>query len=230
MIDFTSRQLRGFLLVAQHRSFSRAAGAMFITPSGLSILIRELETQLGVRLFERTTRHVALTALGTELITVAQRNLQQLDAVMSRIGQSAIDVVEAKFSTGPISLHSSAVTEAQQQVRSTIQRLAQFSLDHPMILRTRSRLARAIVHRIHLGVAGPSRSKYSKELLEAVLDPHVKIIIGGNASGSIHAWSVDGTTRESQTVLAGGESLCIHSRDTALLQLKSLSSSISQGE
>jgi hypothetical protein len=134
-----------------------------------------------------------------------------------------IDVVEAKFSTGAISLQSSAVTEAQQQVRSTIERLAQFSLDHPLILRTRSRLARAIVHRIHLSVSGPGRSKHSKELLEAVLDPHVKILIGGNDSGSIHAWSVDGTTQESRTVLPGGESLCIHSRDTTLLQLRALS-------
>jgi LysR family transcriptional regulator, carnitine catabolism transcriptional activator len=59
MMDFTSRQLRAFLLVAQYRSFSRAASALFITPSGLSLLIRELETQLGIRLFDRTTRQVA---------------------------------------------------------------------------------------------------------------------------------------------------------------------------
>jgi LysR family transcriptional regulator, carnitine catabolism transcriptional activator len=82
MIDFTSRQLRAFLLVAQHCSFSRAGGALFITPSGLSVLIRELETQLGVRLFERTTRHVALTPFGTELIAVAQRSLKELDGVL----------------------------------------------------------------------------------------------------------------------------------------------------
>jgi LysR family transcriptional regulator, carnitine catabolism transcriptional activator len=44
--------------VAEHRSFSRAAEAVFITPSGLSLLIRELEQQLGFRLFDRTTRHV----------------------------------------------------------------------------------------------------------------------------------------------------------------------------
>ena len=75
MIDFTSRQLRAFLLVAQHRSFSRAAGALFITPSGLSVLIRELEAQLGARLFERTTRHVALTAAGTELLTLQVRSV-----------------------------------------------------------------------------------------------------------------------------------------------------------
>ena len=72
MIDFSSRQLRAFLLVAQHRSFSRAAEALFITPSGLSVLIRELETQLGFRLFERTTRHVALTSYGSDLLAVVQ--------------------------------------------------------------------------------------------------------------------------------------------------------------
>jgi len=44
-MDFTSRQFRAFLLVAQHRSFSRAAEALYITPSGLSVLIRELELQ-----------------------------------------------------------------------------------------------------------------------------------------------------------------------------------------
>src|SRR5215831_10159638 len=84
MIDFTSRQLRAFLLVAQHRSFSRAAGALFITPSGLSILIRELENLLGVRLFDRTTRHVGLTASGIELLAAVRRNLQELDGAMSR--------------------------------------------------------------------------------------------------------------------------------------------------
>jgi hypothetical protein len=133
-----------------------------------------------------------------------------------------IDVVEAKFSKGAISVQSSAVTEAQQQVRSTIERLAQFSLDHPLILRTRSRLARAIVHRIHLSASGRGYLKNPKELLEAVLDPRTKILIGGTALGSIHAWSVDGSTQESRIVLPSGESLCIHSRETTLRQLRNL--------
>jgi len=88
MIDFTVRQLRAFLLVAQHRSFTRAAGALFVTPSALSVLIRELETQLGVRLFERTTRQVALTARGSELLAVAQRHLGELDAAIARVGRA----------------------------------------------------------------------------------------------------------------------------------------------
>jgi len=118
MIDFTSRQLRAFLLVAQHRSFSRAAGALFITPSGLSVLIRELETQLGVRLFDRTTRHVALTASGTELLAAAQRNLQELDGVMSRLGRSASETgISLSVGTPPL-LMASVLAPAIKEFRS----------------------------------------------------------------------------------------------------------------
>jgi DNA-binding transcriptional LysR family regulator len=88
-MEFSSRQLRAFQLVAQHRSFTRAAEALFITTSGLSVLIRELETQLGFRLFDRTTRHVVTTAYGNELLAATQPHLQALDAAMSRIGQTA---------------------------------------------------------------------------------------------------------------------------------------------
>ena len=81
-MEFTSRQLRAFHLVAQHRSFARAAEALFITPSGLSVLIRELERQLGFRLFDRTTRQVGLTIQGGDLLAVTQHGLRTLDAAM----------------------------------------------------------------------------------------------------------------------------------------------------
>jgi hypothetical protein len=133
-----------------------------------------------------------------------------------------IDVIEAKFSTGPISLQSAAVAEAEKQVRSTVERLTQFSLQHPLVLRTRSRLARAIVHRIHLGTSPP---KHAKELVEAVLDPSVKILVGGNASGWIHAWSIDGITEDTTAVLVNGQSAHIHDRAATLQQLRSLGAS-----
>jgi DNA-binding transcriptional LysR family regulator len=88
-MDFSSRQLRAFHLVARHRSFARAAEELLITSSGLSVLIRELERQLGFRLFDRTTRQVTLTAFGSELIAVTEPSLGTLDAAMSRIEQSA---------------------------------------------------------------------------------------------------------------------------------------------
>jgi len=88
-MEFTSKQLRAFRLVAQHRNFSRAAEALFITPSGLSVLIRELESHLGFRLFDRTTRHVELTAHGDELLAVIRPTLEALDAAIAHIGRSA---------------------------------------------------------------------------------------------------------------------------------------------
>lgn len=102
-MEFTSRQLRAFLLVSQHRSFTRAAEALFITPSGLSVLVRELETQLGFRLFDRTTRQVALTPSGADFLPVAQRSLAEVDAASSRIGRSASQASQTlSIGAGPL--------------------------------------------------------------------------------------------------------------------------------
>lgn len=118
MIEFTSRQFRAFLLVAQHRSFSRAAGALFITPSGLSLMIRELETQLGVRLFDRTTRHVALTPFGNELVAVAERTMKELDGAISRIGRSANETGVSLSVGAPPLLMASVLAPAIKEFRS----------------------------------------------------------------------------------------------------------------
>jgi LysR family carnitine catabolism transcriptional activator len=88
-MDFSSRQLRAFHLVARHRSFARAAEALLITPSGLSVLIRELERQVGFRLFDRTTRQVSLTAFGSTLLAVTEPSLSAVDATISRMEQTA---------------------------------------------------------------------------------------------------------------------------------------------
>jgi len=111
MIDFTSRQLRAFLLAAQHQNFTRAAEALFITPSGLSVLIRELEHQLGFRLFDRTTRHVALTAHGSQLLAVVRRSLEELDAATSRIAQTARETGDT-LSVGAGLLHAANIFPA----------------------------------------------------------------------------------------------------------------------
>src|SRR5688572_17474951 len=88
-MELNTRQLRAFRLVAQHRNFTRAAEALFITPSGLSVLIRVLESRVGFRLFDRTTRRVELTPHGNELLAVIQRSLEELDAAIANIGRSA---------------------------------------------------------------------------------------------------------------------------------------------
>src|SRR6201999_2538053 len=75
--------------VAQHGSFARAADALFITPSGLSVLVKELERQVGFRLFDRTTRRVALTTQGKALLDVSQPSLQSLDLAVTRLESAA---------------------------------------------------------------------------------------------------------------------------------------------
>jgi DNA-binding transcriptional LysR family regulator len=87
-MNITSRQLKAFLLTARYQSFSRAADQLFITQSGMSVLVRELEEQLGFRLFERTTRKVVLTEFGSRFLPVADRSLLELEAAASSIGRS----------------------------------------------------------------------------------------------------------------------------------------------
>jgi DNA-binding transcriptional LysR family regulator len=88
-MNITSRQLKAFVLTARYQSFSRAAEQLFITQSGMSVLVRELESQLGFRLFERTTRKVALTESGSKLLPIADRSLLELEAAAANIGRSA---------------------------------------------------------------------------------------------------------------------------------------------
>lgn len=107
-MDFTSRQLRAFVLVARKQSFSRAAEALFITPSGVSVLIRELETQLGFRLFDRTTRQVSLTTWGSELLAVAELTLQEIEAEAARLERSAT-TARRSFTIGAMPLFAAHV-------------------------------------------------------------------------------------------------------------------------
>jgi DNA-binding transcriptional LysR family regulator len=60
--------LSAFLTVAEERSFTRAAKLLNISTSGLSHAIRRLEEQIGVRLLTRTTRSVAPTDAGEQLL------------------------------------------------------------------------------------------------------------------------------------------------------------------
>jgi DNA-binding transcriptional LysR family regulator len=87
-MNITSRQLKAFLLTARYQSFSRAADHLFITQSGMSVLVRELEEQLGFRLFQRTTRKVTLTEFGSRFLPVADRSVVELEAAASSIGRS----------------------------------------------------------------------------------------------------------------------------------------------
>jgi len=71
-------QLQAFLAVAEQRSFSAAAGALFITQPAVSKRIHSLETQLGHQLFDRLGKQVALAPAGHTLLPHARRVLAEV--------------------------------------------------------------------------------------------------------------------------------------------------------
>jgi DNA-binding transcriptional LysR family regulator len=73
------RQLRYFVAVAEELHFGRAADRLHMSQSPLSRAIRELERELGVVLFVRTTRRVELTPAGAALLERARRALSEVD-------------------------------------------------------------------------------------------------------------------------------------------------------
>lgn len=79
------RQLRYFLAVAQHKSFTRAAHAIHLSQPSLSIQIHALEDELGSPLFHRLGRQVALTDAGMVLYDYAKRALRDLDQAKETI-------------------------------------------------------------------------------------------------------------------------------------------------
>lgn len=85
------RQLEAFVAVCHEGSFNAAAQRISATPSGLSALIRELEAQLGARLFDRTTRRVQLTQAGDVLREPAMRALRDVER-----GAAQVRAVQAR--------------------------------------------------------------------------------------------------------------------------------------
>jgi DNA-binding transcriptional LysR family regulator len=71
-------QLEAFVQVANQKSFSRAAEALFLTQPSVTARIQALERDLGERLFERSGRGVRLTEVGTCFLPHAERVLQAL--------------------------------------------------------------------------------------------------------------------------------------------------------
>ena len=79
VMDITLKQLRAFAAVVETGSFSEAAKAMHLSQAALSGLVRELESRVGVRLLDRTTRSVAPTHMGRVFEPMARRVLDGLD-------------------------------------------------------------------------------------------------------------------------------------------------------
>ncbi|WP_028602413.1 LysR family transcriptional regulator [Ottowia thiooxydans] len=88
-MNVTPRQLRIFLALAESLNFSRTAEKFFVTQPSLSKAVKDLEDELGITLFERSTRSVRLTAAGGRLTAIARRVVGEFDSGIERLQSQA---------------------------------------------------------------------------------------------------------------------------------------------
>ena len=81
--------LLAFDSVARHMNFARAANEHAVTPTAMSKTVKALEAQLGIRLFNRTTRSVALTEAGAQLLATLAPALAQIRQSIEEVGESS---------------------------------------------------------------------------------------------------------------------------------------------
>lgn len=88
-MNVTFRQVRAFLAVAELGRFNLAAGALGLTQSAVSLLIKDLEAELGVRLFDRHTRKVRLTDVGSDFLPQARKAMEDLNIATRNVRERA---------------------------------------------------------------------------------------------------------------------------------------------
>jgi LysR family glycine cleavage system transcriptional activator len=81
------RNLRAFCIAARHKSFKAAADELSLTPSAVSHQMKELEDVMGVRLFERKTRALALTTAGHTLLDERAPLLDLMDRSLAQFSR-----------------------------------------------------------------------------------------------------------------------------------------------
>jgi DNA-binding transcriptional LysR family regulator len=93
------RQLRYVVAVADKRSFTKAAASEIVVQSALSQQVRKLEAELGVRLFDRTTRSVSISPAGEVLLPTIRQILDGLDRIVTE-AQAIRGIVQGQITVG----------------------------------------------------------------------------------------------------------------------------------
>jgi LysR family glycine cleavage system transcriptional activator len=112
------KAIKTFQIAAKHTSFAVAADELCITPSAVSHQIKTLETQLGLPLFSRSARALALTDAGA-------RYLEQIDDLFMRL-ESVTEQLRARYGRNSVRLHVPAYFASEM----LLPRLSEFSKLH----------------------------------------------------------------------------------------------------
>lgn len=97
----TLTELKYIVAVARERHFGRAAEACFVSQPTLSVAIKKLEDELAVQIFERGASEVSVTPVGEQIVTQAQRVLEQTMAIRE-IAKQGMDPLAGPLRLGVI--------------------------------------------------------------------------------------------------------------------------------
>ena len=78
------QQLRYVIAIAENGSMNSVAKTLFVSQSSLSVSVRELEKELGIRIFNRSSRGITLTSEGVEFLGYARQVVEQADLMLGR--------------------------------------------------------------------------------------------------------------------------------------------------
>ena len=171
------RQLRYFVTLAEELHFGRAAEREHIVQSALSQQVQRLERELGVRLLERSTHHVALTAAGVVFLVEARQILSHVDraadAARNTAGAAAplrVGIIDSSYDSMPLILHEVqarypglVINEVEASVPEQYQQLADGRLDVGVgrAALAPPRIASLLFRQDPLGVLVPSGHRFA---------------------------------------------------------------------
>ena len=121
----TLTELKYIVAVARHKHFGHAAEACFVAQPTLSVAIKKLEDELGVVIFERGGTEISMTPLGAQIVTQAERVLEQT-ASIKEIAKQNKDPLVGPFRLGII--YTIAPYLLPSLVRNMIERVPQMPL------------------------------------------------------------------------------------------------------
>lgn len=172
-MDLDLKALKCFVIVAEELNFSRAAARVNLSQPALSSQIRMLETRLGLTLFDRTTRQVALSEAGATLLPAAR-------GLMA--GSAAVQSVIESLRGGPTRKLSFGGAFYTIDIPERVRMLESFFKDHPDVpLDVVPAWQRDIVQDLQKGVIDVAlfiglpvaRARLARE---TALDPNVEIV------------------------------------------------------
>lgn len=170
------RHLRYFVRVAGELHFGRAAERLGISQAPLSQQIRQLEYLIGVRLFDRTTRSVSLTAAGKTFLAYAQAALASVNDGLMEV-QNAVGKNTGRLIIGVMYL--SGHQYLPEAVRQFLHRYPDVSIDI-RIMTTEEQIQAMADDKIHVGFLRPPRNPGGLSFVKLASEGFVAVLACDN--------------------------------------------------